>query len=262
MDCWDGKEEDGSEPVIYHGHTLTSKILFKDVVTACKNYAFEKSEFPLIFSIENHCSVEQQDKMAEHLENILGDLLYKHPIDDHETELPSPLKLRKKILIKAKRLPSNSDEVDDADVDSEAEDDVDQVKTKNKAKKISKKLSELVNYIHAVHFDGFDNSEAKFFHMSSFGESKTKGIISDPEKSIKFVQYNMRQISRIYPGAKRQDSSNMKIVEPWTAGCQIGQNISIPYCTTGCLNKKSSLALLMSFLKRSFLETSSNILTL
>ena len=39
VDCWDG--EDG-EPIIYHGHTLTSKILFKDVVQACKKYAFEK----------------------------------------------------------------------------------------------------------------------------------------------------------------------------------------------------------------------------
>lgn len=46
--------------MIYHGHTLTTRILFKDVVTACKKYAFEKSDFPLIFSIENHCSVEQQ----------------------------------------------------------------------------------------------------------------------------------------------------------------------------------------------------------
>ena len=39
VDCWDGDE---GEPIIYHGHTLTSKILFKDVVEACKKYAFEK----------------------------------------------------------------------------------------------------------------------------------------------------------------------------------------------------------------------------
>jgi len=217
LDCWDG---DDGEPIIYHGHTLTSKILFKDVVTACEKYAFEKSEYPVIFSIENHCSIEQQDKMAEHLQNILKDKLYVHNIGEDETQLPSPMKLKKKILIKAKRLPPTATDGQVDDDDDEDDDEVDDVKRKKKAKKISQKLSDLVNYIHAVHFPGFD-ADSKFYHMSSFGESKTKKIISDSELSTKFVKYNMRQISRIYPGASRQDSSNLKIMQPWSAGCQI-----------------------------------------
>jgi len=40
VDCWDGPDE---EPVIYHGHTLTSKILFKDAVETIEEYAFESS---------------------------------------------------------------------------------------------------------------------------------------------------------------------------------------------------------------------------
>ena len=44
VDCWDG---DDGEPIIYHGHTLTSKILFKDVIEACEKYAFEKYDFYL-----------------------------------------------------------------------------------------------------------------------------------------------------------------------------------------------------------------------
>ena len=44
---------------------------------ACRDYAFEKSEFPVIFSIENHCGLEQQDRMAELLVEILGSLLHK-----------------------------------------------------------------------------------------------------------------------------------------------------------------------------------------
>eukprot|EP00062_Callorhinchus_milii_P023737 gi/632982916/ref/XP_007908390.1/ PREDICTED: 1-phosphatidylinositol 4,5-bisphosphate phosphodiesterase delta-3-like [Callorhinchus milii] len=39
LDCWDGAN---GEPVVYHGHTLTSKILFKDVVTAIRDYAFKE----------------------------------------------------------------------------------------------------------------------------------------------------------------------------------------------------------------------------
>ena len=167
--------------------------MFKDVVEACKKYAFESSDYPVIFSIENHCCVEQQDKMADHLINILGDVLYRQDINDEEHELPSPESLRRKILIKAKRLPLN-DEDDEDDVDGEDEEDERDEAKKKKPPKISKKLSDLVNYIHAVHFDGFDNEKAKFFHMSSFGESKTKRFLS--EKGEEFVKYNTRQISR------------------------------------------------------------------
>lgn len=43
VDCWDG---DNDEPIIYHGHTLTSKILFKDVILAIKEHSFNVS--PLV----------------------------------------------------------------------------------------------------------------------------------------------------------------------------------------------------------------------
>ena len=72
---------------------------------AIKQYAFFKSNYPLILSIENHCSIEYQDKMAHHLETILGDMLYKEPVDENLTQLPSPEDLKGKILIKAKKLP-------------------------------------------------------------------------------------------------------------------------------------------------------------
>lgn len=38
VDCWDGPN---GEPIVYHGHTFTSKIFFKDVVTVLGNYAFK-----------------------------------------------------------------------------------------------------------------------------------------------------------------------------------------------------------------------------
>ena len=43
-----------------------------------------RSDFPLILSIENNCSVEQQDRMAKHLVTILGDLLYTKGIKSDE----------------------------------------------------------------------------------------------------------------------------------------------------------------------------------
>ena len=38
LDCWDG---DRGEPVIYHGHTLTSKVPFKEVIKTIGQYAFK-----------------------------------------------------------------------------------------------------------------------------------------------------------------------------------------------------------------------------
>ena len=38
LDCWDG---DKGEPVIYHGHTLTSKVPFKEVIKTIAQYSFK-----------------------------------------------------------------------------------------------------------------------------------------------------------------------------------------------------------------------------
>jgi hypothetical protein len=74
VDCWDGPDGD---PLIYHGYTLTTQILFRDVlVDAIKPYAFYASEYPLILSLENHCSERQQETLARHLRDVLGGELF------------------------------------------------------------------------------------------------------------------------------------------------------------------------------------------
>ncbi|KRY76733.1 1-phosphatidylinositol 4,5-bisphosphate phosphodiesterase epsilon-1 [Trichinella pseudospiralis] len=105
LDCWDG---DDGQPVIYHGHTLTTKIDFKQVVEIIHKSAFEASSLPVIISIENHCSLLQQTKMAQTFKAVFGDSLvsqFMFETDNLETpRLPSPLQLKRKILIKNKKL--------------------------------------------------------------------------------------------------------------------------------------------------------------
>ncbi|XP_067086423.1 1-phosphatidylinositol 4,5-bisphosphate phosphodiesterase gamma-1-like isoform X2 [Osmerus mordax] len=101
LDCWDGPDD---LPIIYHGHTLTSKIKFLDVLYTIKDHAFVTSEYPVILSIEDHCSVVQQRNMATHFRKVFGDLLLTKPVDSTADELPSPYQLRRKILIKHKKL--------------------------------------------------------------------------------------------------------------------------------------------------------------
>lgn len=100
IDCWDGPN---GEPVIYHGHTLTSKITFLDAIKSIKKYAFMVSDCPLILSLEVHCCAMQQNRMASILVDILGDeLLVDVIVGVPIGVLPTPAQLLKKILIKAK----------------------------------------------------------------------------------------------------------------------------------------------------------------
>lgn len=49
------------------------------------------SDYPVILSLENHCSVEQQDTMAQHLKSILGEKLVTSTMDGRiPVQLPSP----------------------------------------------------------------------------------------------------------------------------------------------------------------------------
>ncbi|NXA40238.1 PLCH2 phosphodiesterase, partial [Eudromia elegans] len=125
VDCWDGPD---GEPIVHHGYTLTSKILFKDVIETINRYAFVKNEYPVILSIENHCSVVQQKKMAQYLTEILGDKLDLSSVHSEDpTKLPSPASLKGKILVKGKKLPANiSDDAEEGDVsDEDSADEID-----------------------------------------------------------------------------------------------------------------------------------------
>ncbi|XP_026711056.1 1-phosphatidylinositol 4,5-bisphosphate phosphodiesterase eta-1 isoform X8 [Athene cunicularia] len=127
VDCWDGPD---GEPVVHHGYTLTSKILFRDVAETINKYAFIKNEFPVILSIENHCSIQQQKKIAQYLKEIFGDKLdLSSVVTGDSRQLPSPQDLKGKILVKGKKLPyslgadAEEGEVSEEDSADEIEDD-------------------------------------------------------------------------------------------------------------------------------------------
>ena len=102
LDCWDGPD---GMPFIFHGHTMTSKIKFLDVIKTIKDHAFVTSEYPIILSIEDHCSIPQQKRMATAFQDVFGDMLISAHLDKNEAELPSPDRLKRKIILKHKKLP-------------------------------------------------------------------------------------------------------------------------------------------------------------
>ncbi|CAL8393798.1 unnamed protein product [Gadus morhua 'NCC'] len=82
-------------------------------------------------------------------------------------------------------------------------------------------LSAMVNYAQPVKFQSFDSAEERNIHhnMSSFNESVGLGYLKT--NAIEFVNYNKRQMSRIYPKGGRVDSSNYMPQIFWNAGCQM-----------------------------------------
>ncbi len=116
LDIWDGGKDEltGSPiPVVYHGHTMTSKILFEDseyqinpifshytillidilaVIKTLQVYLrLHPKTYPVILSLENHCSVPYQQVMATQLKSILGDKLFIPDEKSLKGPLPSPL---------------------------------------------------------------------------------------------------------------------------------------------------------------------------
>ncbi|CAG0883048.1 unnamed protein product [Cyprideis torosa] len=188
LDCWDGKTDD-EEPIITHGKAMCTDILFKDVIYAIRDCAFVTSEYPVILSFENHCCKNQQYKMAKYCDEIFGDLLLKEPIEgyplDSGVPLPSPNKLKRKILIKNKRLPPEVEKHElelfykgqlETDDDQEEKQDASTpalIPTgdgeqnepplgtvyQGSTSLVHPCLSSMVNYCQALKFQGFDTSE-------------------------------------------------------------------------------------------------------
>uniref|UniRef100_A0A8C7G3H5 Phosphoinositide phospholipase C n=1 Tax=Oncorhynchus kisutch TaxID=8019 RepID=A0A8C7G3H5_ONCKI len=205
LDCWDG---DKGEPVIYHGHTLTSKVPFTEVIETIAEYAFKASPYPLILSLENHCSVEQQAVMARHLRSILGDKLLTKPLNEQQLQsLPSPEVGTTTMLLLYIPILHHTPGVS----------------------KLSPELSDLVVYTRSVPFKSFDQAAKKPpTEMSSFSESEALKHVKESGKH--FVRHNSHQLSRIYPSGQRLQSSNYDPQDMWNGGCQI---VALNFQTAG-----------------------------
>ncbi|XP_077123382.1 1-phosphatidylinositol 4,5-bisphosphate phosphodiesterase zeta-1 isoform X2 [Ranitomeya variabilis] len=251
IDCWDGEAD---EPVVYHGYTLINRLSFKAVISVIGQYAFQASPYPLILSLENHCSPRQQEVMAKHLRTILGETLLSMTLcNSFSRVLPSPEvrregeALKGKILIKDKKvgllkdtilrpLPIANGRV--AEYKEQGEDygkeDLKKrrflakllqrspvSKTEQQKMMMSMQLSDLVIYTKSKKFISFQYSRQnqKFYETNSLSEQEAQKLVqsSAPE----FVHHTCRFLTRIYPKGSRTGSSNFCPSEFWNVGCQM-----------------------------------------
>ncbi|XP_062499193.1 1-phosphatidylinositol 4,5-bisphosphate phosphodiesterase beta-1-like [Corticium candelabrum] len=82
-------------------------------------------------------------------------------------------------------------------------------------------LAALVNYITPVRFKSFEDAHKKnrSYEMSSLSETTAAAHLK--QNPVEFVNYNKRQLTRVYPKGSRYDSSNYMPQVFWNTGCQI-----------------------------------------
>eukprot|EP01098_Paradermamoeba_levis_P002351 TRINITY_DN12752_c0_g1_i1.p1 TRINITY_DN12752_c0_g1~~TRINITY_DN12752_c0_g1_i1.p1 ORF type:complete len:366 (-),score=76.72 TRINITY_DN12752_c0_g1_i1:4-1038(-) len=172
---------------------------FREAIKAIRDYSFATSPYPVIMSFENHCSVPQQDIMADILIEYLGP--YFPPPLRGDT-LPSPDQLRGCIIIKGKTLtPAGKGPPLEG----------------QKIVKLSQKLSD-ITWLKAVTFPGFELGMERLncFEMSSFSEMT---CLKFPV--VETIRYNAKLLSRIYPKGSRINSDNYDPYWFWPLGCQM-----------------------------------------
>ncbi|XP_051158448.1 1-phosphatidylinositol 4,5-bisphosphate phosphodiesterase gamma-1 isoform X2 [Leptopilina boulardi] len=177
LDCWDGPD---GMPFIFHGHTLTSKIKFLDVIKTIKEHAFATSDYPVILSIEDNCTLPQQRKMAAAMQEVFGDMLLMQSIDKNEASLPSPDVLRKKIIIKHKKLP---DGVDEDSFVIRNDDSKQEVDLRNSIKNGILYLEDHVDRLWYPHF--FVLTNQNLFYTDTFSKSQDSEMDDEENNTIR-----------------------------------------------------------------------------
>jgi phosphatidylinositol phospholipase C delta len=208
LECWDG--DDGEPVVHYGGVNEMTKLKFRDVIKTINKYAFYESPYPLILSIEQHCSPPQQIQMAKILQEQFGEslrLANTRTQTDKDGFLPSPRFLKEKIIVKGKLLIS-----------------LESGNTSNGTKKKEKIAEELaqVFYLKAAGFPGFKQIIAKGrkpWESPAFSDEKM--IVLVKKAFGEFVEHNKKYLSRIYPHGNRFDSTNYNPLPAWSVGAQM-----------------------------------------
>lgn len=247
VDTHDGGSETDAEPnpVVYHLNSFTSQINFSDVIKCIKVFLnFNPDSYPIILSLENHCSLRYQKVMADQLLDILRESLYvpEDNLEEEFQELASPDCLRGMVVIKGRRCitTNNIDQVpDDASTywgseDAYLDEEESMEDLESMTKGSSRMNTECYEPNHKVHPDlsritllhgnSFKNWKESLQkptnHMHSFSENGVAKILNR-NQAQEWIQYNQTHLSRPFPNGIRLFSGNFNPVLAWSVGCQL-----------------------------------------
>lgn len=198
-----------------------------DVIRAIGEFAFKTSPYPVVLSIENHCSLVQQEIMADIMVDLLKEkLLLPDFLTVDDANLPSPEAMKYKILVKGKRPTSvattavtatedddDDDEEDEEDDDDDDEDakntrtDKDGAKPKTKKQLLKEQQRASANAGAKVHKEKIHPKLASITylgtcHCKSFDKEKSDSI--PPDKMTSYAE-----------GKTKKYVKNREITEGW-----------------------------------------------
>ncbi|XP_027450279.1 1-phosphatidylinositol 4,5-bisphosphate phosphodiesterase zeta-1 isoform X3 [Zalophus californianus] len=203
IDCWDGSR---NEPVVYHGYTLTSKLLFKTVIQSIQKYAFIALKFKILVrnkkigslretrerkGSDKHGQVEEYEEIDQDVDDEVKESKALAILEDDSQKEPGAIIAAGLPLFRRRRV------------------------------KVAMALSDLVIYTKAEKFISFQHSRLyqQFNESNSIGESEARKL--SKLKGHEFILHTSKFITRIYPKATRADSSNFNPQDFWNIGCQM-----------------------------------------
>ncbi|XP_052186454.1 phosphoinositide phospholipase C 6-like isoform X2 [Diospyros lotus] len=238
LDIWPNSAKDDIH--VLHGRTLTTPVPLIKCLKSIKEYAFVKSPYPLILTLEDHLTMDLQARVAEMVTEVFGELLY-HSESGCSEEFPSPEALKHHIILSTKppkeyleymnqkdRGNASPEERDSSDEELTVELDPDEGDDQDSDGGEPKSCQEAPQYKHLIAIHA-GKPRKGLRQALRIGNEKVKRL-SLSEKAFEkasssygtdVVRFTQKKFLRIYPKGTRVTSSNFKPITAWIHGVQM-----------------------------------------
>lgn len=253
IDCYN--IDDTGDVVVTHGYTIVNKIHLTEIFEEIKAKAFSQSNYPVIFSVENHMDEKSQEIFVEKCKTILKNF-YIIEENNLPKTYPSPLDLREKYIIElgGRRYFLPKEESSDIEMKSENKKEIleminskienpehplkrksalkpkeedsenDKPSPKKEKKEPTSETGEALDKMRGLFKIKFDINTIKEdnpqpWEYASMKCSKLLNYSSHSESRRALIQFNSKSFTKTYP--INFDSSNYDIIKAWLTGTQI-----------------------------------------
>jgi hypothetical protein len=236
VDCWDGA---GGEPDVWHGRTLTSRVAAERVFAAIARSAFVASPYPVVVSLEMHCSVPQQKRLAQICRATLGDMLVYPKAGVLSM---SPASLQHKVLLISRPCPKMEMFGTGTDTTARIKGGV-PLTPEAPAPSQSERYRQIYMDRHRLVYAplpgampsaavllaakeelpfGVGLDDLSDCNSFTIRESKAHRLLQDGHSlPMLWGSFNCTNVTRVYPDARRVKSSNYNPFPFWAAGAQL-----------------------------------------